>query len=54
MKKDTLKVNQCLKVRWNIVLEEDEDEDKLFLIENQNKLGLALVAYWLEDDGFTP
>jgi hypothetical protein len=41
MNQETLKVNQCLKVWWNIVLDESDVEEKLLLIEKQNKLGLA-------------
>lgn len=42
--------------RWNIVLQEEDflgyESEKV--VELQNKIGLAILAFWLENDGSLP
>lgn len=42
--------------RWNIVLQEEDflGYDREKLTQLQNKLGLAILAFWLENDGSLP
>jgi len=49
-----LEDNKFLKRRWNVQIEESEVDRREFIIKHQNKLNLAILAFWLESDGHLP
>jgi hypothetical protein len=53
---EVLDENSILSMRWNIVLDELDFPgfDEIKLSQVQNTLGLALLAHWLESDGYLP
>lgn len=51
----TLQCNQPLKQRWNIVLDADSiNGNTNKTLDYQNRLGLAVLSFWLENDGKLP